>query len=151
MAHYCPHCGAESKLLFNLLNCSTLKCRNYDAAWAKEWQTNNGPIFTNIAFHSSSDFHFLARYKSTGGTNFDLHTCKGELAAGMAGTGAEVDLCVARFGNLVEQAYYVDAAETEVGIVGQGATHNVSKDVQAALKQALTIYRKRAKFLAKKP
>jgi hypothetical protein len=90
----------------------------------------------------------LARYKGANGTNFDLYTCKTNNPLG--GATSDLDLCYARYGNELLQAYYVDSNESEIGIVGQGPVQKVANDVQSALKMALSLYRKRLKF-TKKP
>jgi len=142
----CPYCGAESRLLFNILACSTPNCRNYDEAWANEWFANHGPRFTHSEFFGSSNHKFLGRYTGMHGSKYDLYTCQT-----FNSVGATADICIARFGNLDEQAYYVDAHETEIGIVGHGPVHNVSADIKGALKHALDVYKKRRSVLKKKP
>lgn len=173
MKQICPQCGGPGLLLFNLMACTTINCRNYDELWAKDWLKNFGPIFTHNQFPGSSNHIFLGRFVIPQGTKFDIYTCKvvstgNMLAAAFAhvlGNGvpaqppgrprapapvapSHVDICIARFGNNTEQAYYVDAGETEIGIPGNGPVASVSDSVKEALKHAVVLFKKRRKFLS---
>jgi len=139
MKETCPRCGGAARLLFNLLACNTLKCRNYEENWAKEWSSNFGPLFTHSPMPGWTDHVFLSRYVTSTGSKFDLYACKIIYGA---------DYCLARFGNNGDQVYYVDAHESEIGIPGAGPVSSVSPSIKEALKQALTIFKKRRKFLA---
>jgi hypothetical protein len=136
-----------------MLKCSTIKCRNYDDLWAKDWLTSSGPQFKNfdITFGEAGSHQFLTRFKGTSNTNFDLYTCKTNdpLNGPMGHTPTDIDLCYARYGSELIQAYYIDSSESEIGIVGQGPVQTAPKDVQSALKMALSLYRKRLKLLKK--
>lgn len=153
MNSYCPHCGGAAQLLFNMLKCSTSKCRNYDDLWAKDWLVNSGPLFnnSNASFGVPNSHQFLTRFKGANGTNFDLYTCKTNNPLNGPGfpgnTSSSTDLCYARYGNELIQAYYIDSSESEIGVVGQGPVQTAPKDVQSALKMALSLYRKRQKLL----
>lgn len=123
---FCPHCGSSSRLLFNLVACISPGCRNYEEMWHREWTKNNRPHFSHYPWGENE--RFLGCYTSSRGSVFDLYQCKDP--AGLV-------LGLARYGNAVEQCYYVDENETEIGCTATGPIKSINKCVAAALKETL--------------
>jgi hypothetical protein len=129
---FCPHCGTPAKLLFNLIGCMTLTCRNYDATWKGEWESSNKPRYKlNPRF--GRDHEFLGNYSAESKT-FDLYWCK---------SGKDDDICLARFGDSDKECFYVDNNEKEIGDLNQGPVNSAPSFVLAALKEALKRFRKK--------
>lgn len=132
--YYCPQCGAEASLLLNLVNCLTPTCRNYDSAWAREWEASNTRHFQ----HSTSmgiNHRFLGCHTSASGSLFDLYCYQ---------IPGSYHICLARCGDDDADCYYIDENEQEIGNIEAGPLTTASSDVLAALKEVLRRFRKKS-------
>jgi len=126
---YCPRCGSHAQILVNLVGCLTNSCRNYDAKWATAWNNRNKPKYD----HHNMKHVFLGNFdKST--FSFDLYHWKDPQG---------LNICFARHGDygVPDSCYYVDEGETEIGSVDRGPVAKCSKEIQAALQEALKQFR----------